>query len=170
MQIYLLKKSSKEVVGKFLQIFYNKTFLNQYHLHRIFRQASENLSKILTRQKEGTLGSTLVIALGTNSIKDPEESLEEIIKTLPKNHKLILVTCFDDRFKHPHKTTKVMKELGKKYDFITIMDWEKEAMAHPEYYKGTDGVHFYREKEANDAYLKLLQKAIGESIKNKGKK
>ena len=153
----------------------NREFL-QENIENLYVDAEGNrsldsASKIIKQmQKEGTLGSTLVIALGTNSIKDPEESLEEIIKTLPKNHKLILVTCFDDRFKHPHKTTKAMKELGKKYDFITIMDWEKEAMAHPEYYKGTDGVHFYREKEANDAYLKLLQKAIGESIKNKGKK
>lgn len=121
-------------------------------------------------QKEGSLGTTVVIALGTNAIKNPEESLKEIIKTLPKKHKLIFVTCFDDRFDHPHKTTKAMKKLGKKYDFITIMDWEKEAMAHPEYYKGTDGVHFYREKAANDAYLKLLKKAIDESIKKKGKK
>ena len=153
----------------------NREFL-QENIENLYVDAEGNrsldsASKIIKQmKKEGTLGSTLVIALGTNSIKDPEESLEEIIKTLPKNHKLIFVTCFDNRFKHPHKTTKAMKELGKKYDFITIMDWEKEAMDHPEYYKGTDGVHFYREKEANDAYLKLLQKAIGESIKNKGKK
>lgn len=153
----------------------NREFL-QENIENLYVNAEggrplESASELIKQmQKEGNLGSTIVIALGTNSIKDPEESLEEIIKTLPKNHKLILVTCFDDRFKHPHKTTKAMKELGKKYDFITIMDWEKEAMAHPEYYKGTDGVHFYREKEANDAYLKLLQKAIGESIKNDGKK
>ena len=153
----------------------NREFL-QENIENLYVNAEggrplESASELIKQmQKEGNLGSTIVIALGTNSIKDPEESLEEIIKTLPKNHKLILVTCFDDRFKHPHKTTKAMKELGKKYDFITIMDWEKEAMAHPEYYKGTDGVHFYREKEANNAYLKLLQKAIGESIKNKGKK
>lgn len=153
----------------------NREFL-QENIENLYVNAEggrplESASELIKQmQKEGNLGSTIVIALGTNSIKDPEESLGEIIKTLPKNHKLILVTCFDDRFKHPHKTTKAMKELGKKYDFITIMDWEKEAMAHPEYYKGTDGVHFYREKEANNAYLKLLQKAIGESIKNKGKK
>ena len=153
----------------------NREFL-QENIENLYVNAEggrplESASELIKQmQKEGNLGSTIVIALGTNSIKDPEESLEEIIKTLPKNHKLILVTCFDDRFKHPHKTTKAMKELGKKYDFITIMDWEKEAMAHPEYYKGTDGVHFYREKEANDAYLKLLKKAIGESIKNDGKK
>lgn len=131
-------------------------------------ESASNLIKQM--QKEGSLGTTVVIALGTNAIKNPEESLKEIIKTLPKKHKLIFVTCFDDRFDHPHKTTKAMKKLAEKYDFITIMDWEKEAMAHPEYYKGTDGVHFYREKAANDAYLKLLKKAIDESIKKEGKK
>lgn len=134
---------------------------------RILDKSNELIKQI---KKEGNLGSTLVIALGTNAIKNPEESLEEIIKTLPKKHKLIFVTCFDDRFDHPHKTTKAMKKLGKKYDFITIMDWEKEAMAHPEYYKGTDGVHFYKEKAANEAYLKLLKKAIDESVKKDGKK
>ena len=39
-------------------------------------------------KKDGNLGSVVVIALGTNAIKDPKESLEEIIKTVPKKNSL----------------------------------------------------------------------------------
>lgn len=44
------------------------------------------------------------------------------------------------------------------------MPWEEEGIKHPEYYKGTDGVHFYGNFDAYDAYLKLLEKAIDQSL------
>ena len=62
-----------------------------------------------------------------------------------------------------------MREISKKYDFITLMDWEKEAMAHPEYYSGTDGVHYFGRLNVYDAYLKMLKNSIDQSLKNKAK-
>lgn len=70
----------------------------------------------------------------------------------------------------PSQNNKSHERIRKKIWFHNNNGLGKRSYGHPEYYKGTDGVHFYREKVANDAYLKLLQKAIGESIKNKGKK
>ena len=49
------------------------------------------------------------------------------------------------------------------------MPWEELAMNHPEFYQGTDGVHFYGNIEAYDAYNDLLQKAILEASKKEGK-
>ena len=62
-----------------------------------------------------------------------------------------------------------MKKVADKYKFITYMPWEEEAMDHPEYYEGTDGVHFYGMMDAYDGYNKLLQKAILEASKKEGK-
>ncbi|WP_296129552.1 hypothetical protein [uncultured Anaerococcus sp.] len=50
------------------------------------------------------------------------------------------------------------------------MPWEELAMNHPEYYKGTDGVHYYGIMDAYDAYNSLLEKAILEASKKEGKK
>lgn len=62
-----------------------------------------------------------------------------------------------------------MKKVSEKYKFITYMPWEELAMDHPEFYYGTDGVHFYGNIEAYDAYNDLLQKAILEASKKEGK-
>ena len=128
--------------------------------------ASELINQM---KKEGKLGSVVVIALGTNAIKDPKESLEEIIKAIPQKTRLIFVTCYDNRYKQPHRVSVAMREISKKYDFITLMDWEKEAMAHPEYYSGTDGVHYFGRLNVYDAYLKMLKNSIDQSLKNKAK-
>lgn len=114
--------------------------------------------------QSGNLGDIVVIALGTNARKEPIESLEAIVDSLSRGKRLILVTCYDNRYEQPHRVSKAMEEISKKYDFITLMPWEEEGIKHPEYYKGTDGVHFYGNFDAYDAYLKLLEKAIDQSL------
>ena len=120
-------------------------------------------------ENDGNLGSIVVIAMGTNAVEDPEKSLEEIVKTLPDGKRLIFVTCYDNRYEQPHRVSVAMEKVAPKYKFVTLMPWEKEAMAHPEYYAGTDGVHFYGVMDAYDAYLKMLNEAIRESLKNPAK-
>lgn len=120
-------------------------------------------------KEEARLGEIVVLSLGTNAVENPESSLEKVVKALPKKSKLVLVSCYDDRYEHPHRVSLAMKKLADKYKFITYMPWEEEAMKHPEYYEGTDGVHFYGIKDAYDAYNKLLQKAILEANNKEGK-
>lgn len=120
-------------------------------------------------ENDGNLGSILVLAMGTNAVVDPNESLEEIIKVLPEGKRLIFVTCYDNRYEQPHRVSVAMENIAPKYKFITLMPWEKEAMNHPEYYAGTDGVHFYGVMNAYDAYLNMLKEAINESLKKPAK-
>lgn len=120
-------------------------------------------------ENEGNLGSIIVIALGTNAAKDPHISLEEIVDATPEGKRLIFVTSYDNRYAQPHRVSIAMKDVGKKYDFITIMDWESQGIAHPEYYDGTDGVHFYGKFDAYDAYLEMLNDAIDQSLKTPAK-
>ena len=130
----------------------------------------ENAPRLIQQmENEGNLGDIVVISLGTNAESEPNKSLNQIIKALPKGKKLILVTCYDNRYEQPHKVSKAMKKISKKYDFITLMQWENEAIAHPEYYKDTDGVHFYGNPKAYEAYLKLLEKSINQSLNKKAK-
>lgn len=119
--------------------------------------------------KENNLGKIVVIALGTNAIEDPETSIDKMIKAVPKGTKVIVVSCYDNRYEQPHRVSVAMKKIAEKYKFVTYMPWEEEAMKHPEYYQGTDGVHFYGHTDAYEAYNKLLKKAILEASKKEGK-
>lgn len=130
----------------------------------------ENTPELLKQmENEGNLGSIVVIAMGTNAVKNPNKSLEEIVNTLPDGKRLIFVTCYDSRYKQPHRVSVAMEKIAAKYKFITLMPWEKEAMKHPEYYAGTDGVHFYGVMDAYGAYLKMLNEAINQSLKKPSK-
>lgn len=133
---------------------------------RLLEKAPEIMKEI---DNEGNLGDIVAIALGTNAVEDPEESLEKIVKDLPKGKKLIFISCYDSRYDQPHRVSQAMKKVSEKYKFITYMPWEELAMDHPEFYQGTDGVHFYGNIEAYDAYNDLLQKAILEASKKEGK-
>lgn len=133
---------------------------------RLLEKAPEIIKEI---DDEGNLGDIVAIALGTNAVEDPEESLEKIVKNLPKGKKLIFISCYDSRYDQPHRVSQAMKKVSEKYKFITYMPWEELAMDHPEFYQGTDGVHFYGNIEAYDAYNDLLQKAILEASKKEGK-
>ena len=133
---------------------------------RLLEKAPEIIKEI---DEEGNLGDIVAIALGTNAVEDPEESLEKIVKDLPKGKKLIFISCYDSRYDQPHRVSQAMKKVSEKYKFITYMPWEELAMNHPEFYQGTDGVHFYGNIEAYDAYNDLLQKAILEASKKEGK-
>lgn len=133
---------------------------------RLLEDAPEIIKEI---DDEGNLGDIVAIALGTNAVEDPEESLEKIVKDLPKGKKLIFISCYDSRYDQPHRVSQAMKKVSEKYKFITYMPWEELAMDHPEFYYGTDGVHFYGNIEAYDAYNDLLQKAILETSKKEGK-
>ncbi|EGC82854.1 acyltransferase family protein [Anaerococcus prevotii] len=133
---------------------------------RLLEKSPEIIEEI---DDEGNLGDIVAIALGTNAVEDPEESLEKIVKDLPKGKKLIFISCYDSRYDQPHRVSQAMKKVSEKYKFITYMPWEELAMDHPEFYYGTDGVHFYGNIEAYDAYNDLLQKAILEASKKEGK-
>lgn len=119
---------------------------------------------IAQMEADNNLGSIVVMALGTNAVKDPRISIEEIIKALPNGKRLIFVTAYDSRYEVPHRVSKAMREIDGKYDFVTIMDWEEEGLAHPEYYAGTDGVHYYDHWDAYEAYLDMLKEAIDEAL------
>ena len=128
------------------------------------RPLEDGASIISQMDQTNNLGDIVIMALGTNAEVTPAPSLEEIVKVLPDGKRLILVTCYDNRFNQPHRVSVAMNEISKKYDFVTVMDWEDYAIKHPEFYNGTDGVHFYGQMEAYEAYLKLLNEAIEKSL------
>ena len=75
----------------------------------------------------------VVIALGTNTVSNYKELLDQYVEKLPKGRRLILVTPYDGRYANDQSSESVQTrlyelELAKKYDFITIADWYQVAI------------------------------------------
>ena len=98
-----------------------------------------------------------------------EEELNELVKTLPKGHRLILVTPYDgnsDKYDNPvaEKHAQYARELAKKYAYVTIADWNTTAKQHPEIWVGSDHIHFGEDADTIAAggrlYAQEIQKAV----------
>lgn len=129
-------------------------------------QAREILSN---NAAAGGLLKTVVVATGVNIVFNYEEELNELVKTLPKGHRLILVTPYDgnsDKYDNPvaEKHAQYARELAKKYAYVTIADWNTTAKQHPEIWVGSDHIHFGEDADTIAAggrlYAQEIQKAV----------
>ena len=132
-------------------------------------QAREILSN---NAAAGGLLKTVVVATGVNIVFNYEEELNELVKTLPKGHRLILVTPYDgnsDKYDNPvaEKHAQYARELAKKYAYVTIADWNTTAKQHPEIWVGSDHIHFGEDADTIAAggrlYAQQIQKAVAKA-------
>lgn len=121
--------------------------------------------------KNETLPETVVIAVGVNSVYDYKDDTQQFIDALPKGHHLVFVTPYNG--KENQAAVKEARDyeltLAKKYNYITIADWYKVAVDHPEIWPGTDGVH-YKDNGSDDSeggklYAQTLQAALKKAAK-----
>lgn len=136
---------------------------------RNFDQAFEIMENQI---KSNTLANTLVLAVGVNSLDNYEKDLQQFIDKLPAGHRLVLVTPYNARNATQASTVRdYERSLAKKYSYITVADWYQVAMAHPEIWGGTDGVHY---SDADDTgaklYVENIQRAIQRAAKRDAKK
>lgn len=128
-----------------------------------YRNIQAASSVLEERLKTEPVPKDIILACGVNSLDNPEEALERIIDLVPDGHRLIVVTPHDGRATEGWTVTKLLNyemTIEDKYPFVTLADWHSIAVQHPEYYKGTDGVHFYGIEEAYEAYANMLNDAI----------
>lgn len=132
-------------------------------------QAREILSN---NAAAGGLLKTVVVATGVNIVFNYEEELNELVKALPKGHRLILVTPYDgnsDKYDNPvaEKHAQYARELAKKYAYVTIADWNAAAKEHPEIWVGSDHIHFGEDADTIAAggrlYAQQIQKAVAKA-------
>ena len=115
------------------------------------------------------LRQTVVICIGTNAHANSKPLAQQLIDTLPAGHRLIFMTPHDastgaDGYSGQLRDFEYT--LPDKYDYITIADWHKIAVAHPEIFVGTDGTHF----GGNAAGDKLYAACINDAVKAAAKK
>ena len=116
-----------------------------------------------------TLLQNVVLALGTNTVDNYEELLDQYIELLPKGHRLILVTPYDGRTANdpnsiPVKMRQYELELAKKYDFVYVADWYQVAINNPQIWTGTDYVHYGADSESMAEGGKLYSNMMKETL------
>lgn len=129
-------------------------------------QAREILSN---NAAAGGLLKTVVVATGVNIVFNYEEELNELVKALPKGHRLILVTPYDgnsDKYDNPvaEKHAQYARELAEKYSYVTIADWNATAKEHPEIWVGSDHIHFGEDADTIAAGGRLYAQEIKDAV------
>ena len=117
----------------------------------------------------GGLLQTVVVATGVNIVFNYEEELNELVKALPKGHRLILVTPYDgnsDKYDNPvaEKHAQYARELAKKYAYVSIADWNATAKQHPEIWVGSDHIHFGEDADTIAAGGRLYAQEIKDAV------
>ena len=128
---------------------------------------------LMNLQNTGQLRKNVVMCIGTNSLDDYQEQTQKVIDDLKPGHHLIFITPHDGHADSSYNSYKLggwERTLPKKYDFITIGDWDEVARAHPEVFEGTDGTHFGGRENASQLYLECIQDALKRAEKTPVKK
>ena len=141
----------------------------------VSRQLENGMKVFETDISNKVLLKNVVIALGTNTVSNYKELLDQYVEKLPKGRRLILVTPYDGRYANDQSSESVQTrlyelELAKKYDFITIADWYQVAIENPNIWVGTDSVHFNMETNGGELYAQTVKKALDKAEKGPVKK
>ncbi|MCM0599085.1 acyltransferase family protein [Periweissella fabalis] len=118
---------------------------------------------MMNQQRSHILREYVVICIGTNALNDYAEQTMKLVNDLAPGHKLIFMTPYNQHATASWNSTKsavLERQLAKKYDFITIADWDKAAAQHPEIFQGTDGVHFAGRHAGDVLYADVMNQAL----------
>ena len=93
------------------------------------------------KEKKGTLGDAVLIELGVNS-PFTETTGEELIKSIGSKTPILWLTLHSNLSNVTWKSQNlsIMEKLAKKYKNIKIVDWDKEASKHSDWFY-QDGTH-----------------------------
>lgn len=119
--------------------------------------------------RAGILGQTVVIGVGVNIVDNFKEELDGIIKDLPRGHRLVLITPYDgnsDQYIEAtaEETWKYELKLAQKHKFITLADWHKVSLNHPEMWEDSDNIHFGGTGEAIQAGAKIYTETVRQAV------
>jgi peptidoglycan/LPS O-acetylase OafA/YrhL len=134
------------------------------------RTAAQAVGLINDYIERGTLRETVIFCAGTNAMSNYDYTyVEDLIKTIPDGHRLILVTPYNANVGEDAAVYSLInyeRSIGDKYSYVTIADWNKVASENPSLYDRTDGVHFIDSPETCKYYVEFIKSAIERAHKN----
>lgn len=136
----------------------------------VSRNFTEAYSIFTNHISSDTLSSTIVLAIGVNSLGNYQSDLEQFIDALPSGHRLIIVTPYNSKNDYQVEVVRNYElGLAKKYDYITVADWYQTAVDNPSIWIGSDGVHYSETTEGANLYVTTIKDAIDKSAKSAAK-
>ncbi|WP_304262537.1 acyltransferase family protein [Kallipyga massiliensis] len=175
----MLKKARAEgftMVGDSVTLGMRKEILKAFPKAQVNGKVSRFLHQgpdiLRSMAKSGHLKEMVVIGLGNNVYPSFKKSCAEIIDLLPSGSRIIFISPYQrdaNKMSDVIKYANYLPELEKEYPFVTIADWNQAARAHPDFFKGTDGVHFYAHKDGIPLYINTLKEAIAKAYKKPAK-
>ncbi|TQB88598.1 acetyltransferase, partial [Streptococcus agalactiae] len=92
----------------------------------VSRNFSKSFDIFENRIQNKALSKIVVLAVGVNSLDNYKTDLSQFIKSLPKGHRLIIVTPYNAKNMSQVTTVRDYElSLMKKYNYITVADWYK---------------------------------------------
>ncbi|MBM7643193.1 acyltransferase family protein [Streptococcus loxodontisalivarius] len=119
----------------------------------------------------GTLPSTVVIAVGVNSTSNYEEATKQFVDALPDGHRLVFVSPYNSKNLDAVKAVRDYEaDLASEYSYVTLADWYTAAIDNPDIWAGTDGVHYSDATTTGaELYVKTVQDAVTAAAKKNAK-
>ena len=115
------------------------TFSNCYVDAKESRQVRNTLPILQGLSDEGKIGSTVVIALGTNGAFTTDTG-SQLIDYLGPDRTIYWVKAFGQHLTWQQQSNAAIDGIAAKYSNVTVIDWASDGAAHPEYF-GSDGIH-----------------------------
>ena len=139
---------------------------SQWHLARtlspilidaqIGRQGSEGVKRVRELRQASRLADTVFVHLGTNGYLY-ESNLREMLQELSDRKLVIFMNVHASR-RWIEDNNELLKRVVSKYPNARLINWEKIASTHPEYFV-PDGVHL--SDQGIQAYASLIRQAAG---------
>jgi peptidoglycan/LPS O-acetylase OafA/YrhL len=161
MDIAVTKKDSITVIGDSVTILPSKLIKKETGARidaKVGRSMRDGLKMVKSLQDKGTLGTTVVIALATNTHEDSFESAQKICEALDPGRHLVFVTSYGVGKGNMAKFSAKLRTLASEYDFVTIADWAPEIAKHKKWL-AKDGYHC-DDQRSKELYATIVSDAI----------
>lgn len=118
---------------------YQKLVPNAVIDAKISRQVYQGLEVAKKLDKKEKLGTTVLIALGTNG-KFNEATGQELIDYLGKDRRIYWITAYGKKLSWQKEVNQTIQKLAKINENVSVVAWAKEAKKHPDWFY-QDGTH-----------------------------
>lgn len=107
-------------------------------------------------KQQGTLGNTVIIALGTNGSFDSAVG-QKLIDQLGTEREIYWITAYGKHLQWQDSVNDMIRQLAENNENIHVIDWAEQAAVHPEWLYD-DGIHL--NPSGQEAYTKLILEHI----------
>ena len=121
------------------------------------RQVWDAAEVIDTLEANGQLGSTVVLALGTNGYFDYEQG-QALVNRLGPERQIYWVTAYGENLWWQDLSNEPIRAIARDNPNVNLIEWDVCAPEHEDWFY-SDGIHLV--EEGQEAYAAMISEAIG---------